>query len=79
MDHETKLSPQQLQALLAALKSETAGERVDVNAFVSAHLTAQQADTVHRLLETPALVKAMLHSPQAKKLMEQFGKTQSDQ
>jgi hypothetical protein len=78
MDNETKLSPQQIQSLLAALQSEKSGETVDVNAFVGAHLTAEQADAVRRLLQNPTLVKALLNSSKAKKLMEQFGKAPSD-
>lgn len=78
MDNETKLSPQQLQSLLAALRSEKSGESVDINAFVNAHLTAEQAAAVQRLLQNPTLVKALLHSPQAKKMMEQFGKSPSE-
>ncbi len=78
MDNETKLSPQQLQSLLAALKSEQSEEGVDINAFVGAHLTAEQATAVRRLLQNPALVRSLLHSSQAKKLMEQFGKSQSE-
>ena len=78
MDNETKLSPQQLQSLLAMLQSKESEEGVDVNAFVNAHLTAGQAAAVRRLLQNPTLVKALLHSPQAKKMMEQFGKSPSE-
>ena len=78
MDHETKLSPQQIQSLLDALKNENSGETVDVNAFVGAHLTAEQAAAAKRLLQNPALVKALLNSPGAKKLMERFGKGAAD-
>ena len=74
MDHETKLSPQQIGDLLAALQGENAQESVNVDAFVKAHLTAKQAAAVQKLLENPALVKALLQSPQAKKLAERFGK-----
>ncbi len=78
MDNETKLSPRQIPSLLAALQSKKSDETVDVNAFVGAHLTAEQAAAVRRLLGNPALVKALLNSSGAKKLMEQFGKTPSE-
>ena len=78
MDNEPKLSPQQLQSLLAMLQSKESEEGVDVNAFVNAHLTAGQAAAVRRLLQNPTLVKALLNSPQAKKLAEKFGKPGAD-
>ena len=74
MDNETKLSPGQLQSLLAALQSNKNEESVDVNAFVA----AEQASAARRLLQNPALVKTLLNSPQAKSLMEKFGKSPSD-
>lgn len=78
MENETKLSPQQLQSLLTLLQSKKSEEGVDVNAFVNAHLTAEQAAAVQRLLQNPTLVKALLNSPQAKKLAEKFGKSPSE-
>ena len=71
MDQETKLSQSQTDALNNLLKKD-ANAPVDVDAFVKAHLTKQQAAAFEKLLKNETLVKAMLATPQAKSMLEKL-------
>ena len=74
MDNETKLSSEQISELLSSLKNGKKDEQVNVSEFVNEHLTNEQAAAFQNVLKNPAMIKSILSSPQAKKLMEKFNK-----
>lgn len=45
-----------------------------VNDFIGKNLTQSQADAIQNILKNPQLIKSLLSSPQAKQLLEKFGK-----
>ena len=73
MENETKLSNQQLEALMRLLRKEGAAE-TDMDAFLKTHLTKPQAAAFSALLKNEALMKAMLSSPQAKAMLDELKK-----
>ncbi len=70
MDNETKLSSQQLDEMLSSLKKTD--EQVNVNDFINEHLNEKQADALKNVMKNPELIKSILSSPQAKKIIEKF-------
>ena len=74
MDNETKLSSEQISWLLSSLKKGKKDEQVNVDEFVNEHLTNEQAAAFRNVLKNPDMIKSILSSPQAKKLMEKFNK-----
>ena len=78
MDNETKLSSEQISQLLSSLRNGKKDEQVNVDEFVNEHLSNEQAAAFKNVLKNPDMIKAMLSSPQAKKLMEKFSKGGSE-
>lgn len=72
MDNETKLSNEQISELFSFLKSDKKDERESVDSFVKEHLSNEQAAALQNALKNPAMIKMLLSSPQAKKLIEKF-------
>lgn len=72
MDNETKLSSQQLNEMISSLKNTNSTDKVDVNDFVNKHLNEKQADALQNVMKNPELIKSILSSPQAKRIIEKF-------
>lgn len=70
MDNETKLSREQLNEMLSSLKKTD--DQVNVNDFINEHLNEKQADALKNAMKNPELIKSILSSPQAKKIIEKF-------
>ena len=47
-------------------------EQVNVNDFINEHLNEKQADALKNVMKNPELIKSILSSPQAKKIIEKL-------
>lgn len=72
MDNETKLSKEQLDALLSDLGRAKETDRVNVDEFAGKHLNEKQIQALKKAMKNPDLIRSILSSPQAKKLLEKL-------
>lgn len=80
MDNETKLSKEQLEKLISDFKKSGSDDKVNVDEFAKKHLNERQAEALKRAMANPALLKSVLSSPQAKKIIEKLkGESKNDE
>lgn len=72
MDNETNLSKEQLDALLSDLRQAKETDRVNVDEFAGKHLNEKQTQALKKAMKNPELIKLILSSPQARKLLEKL-------
>lgn len=70
MDNEIKLTDEQIKQLISDFKKTTADKTTDVDVFAKQHLNDQQAQAFKKLMSNPSLIKSVLASDKAKKLLE---------
>ena len=71
MDNETKLSPEQINSIKAALSDKK--EPKDIESIMEKHLNEKQRQTVKNILSDEKKLQAILNSPLAKAFMEKYG------
>lgn len=72
MDNETNLSKEQLDALLSDFIKSKDSDKVNIEEFARKHLNEKQTEVLKRTMKNPELIKSILSSPQAKKLLEKL-------
>lgn len=75
MQNETKLSKEKINSLLNMLKSSNQNPDAIKN-MLSGSLNETQKSNLSAILSDPKKISEILSSPQAKELMEKFGKKQ---
>lgn len=71
MQNETKLSAEKIKSLLGLLNS---GNRDGAEALISSALDESRKQKINSILSDPTKLREFLSSPQAKALMQKFGK-----
>lgn len=72
MDNETNLTKEQMNAILSEFKKSKETDKVNVDEFAKKHLNEKQASALKQAMKDPQLIKSILSSPQAKKLLEKL-------
>ena len=72
MDNETNLTKEQLGAILSVFKKSKETDNVNVDEFAKKHLNEKQTAALKQAMKDPQLIKSILSSPQAKKLLEKL-------
>lgn len=72
MDNETNLTKEQLSAILSEFKKSKETDNVNVDEFAKKHLNEKQTAALKQAMKDPQLIKSILSSPQAKKLLEKL-------
>lgn len=72
MDKETNLSKEQLDALISDFNQSKETDKVNVDEFARKHLNEKQTEALKKAMKNPELIKSILSSPQAKKLIEKL-------
>ena len=72
MDNETNLTKEQLNAILSEFKQSKETDNVNVDEFAKKHLNEKQTAALKQAMKDPQLIKSILSSPQAKKLLEKL-------
>lgn len=67
----------QYNELLNNIKNGNEASPDAIEDFVSRNLSASQATALNNVLKNPDLIKQLLQSPQARSLMEKFGKKEN--
>ncbi|MGN1195043.1 MAG: hypothetical protein ACI4SB_06130 [Acutalibacteraceae bacterium] len=72
MDNETNLSKEQLDAIISDFNKSKESDKVNIDEFAKKHLNEKQTEALKKAMKNPELVKSILSSPQAKKLLEKL-------
>lgn len=72
MDNETNLSKEQLDAILSDFNRSKETDKINVDEFARKHLNEKQTEALKKAMKNPELIKMLLSSPQAKKLLEKL-------
>lgn len=72
MDNDIKLTQEQINNLLTALKSTNDDQTVNINEFASKNLNERQAQMLKNAMKNPKIIGAMMASPQIRQLMEKL-------
>lgn len=75
MQNETKLSKEKINSILNMLKNSDQNPEAIKN-MLSGSLNQAQKSSLSAILSDPKKISELLSSPQAKELMEKFGKKQ---
>lgn len=70
MDNEIKLTDEQIKELISDFKKTTVDKTTDVESFAKQHLSPAQTEAFKKLMSNPAMIKSVLASDKAKKLLE---------
>lgn len=68
------MNDDRINELMKNIRNNPTPTKEQVNDFIGKNLTQSQADAIQNILKNPQLIKSLLSSPQAKQLLEKFGK-----
>lgn len=67
------MNDDRINELIGNIKNDTLPSKEAVDDFINSNLTASQANAVQNILKNPQLIRDILQSPQARKILDRLG------